>query len=86
MPRQYAAWGFDYLKYDWCSYRRDRGQIRKGPTRADDEIFRQPYLVMRDALAKQDRDIFSAFASTAWETSGNGASRPAAIAGARPET
>ncbi len=24
--RQFADWGFDFLKYDWCSY----GQIVKG--------------------------------------------------------
>ena len=27
-PRRYAEWGFDYLKYDWCSY----GEIAKNDT------------------------------------------------------
>ena len=46
----YAAWGFDYLKYDWCSY----GEIIKHPT-LDDQ--KRPYGVMNAALAKQNRDI-----------------------------
>ncbi len=47
----YAAWGFDYLKYDWCSY----GEIAK-----DDHslpVLEKPYAVMRSALDKTDRDI-----------------------------
>jgi alpha-galactosidase len=46
----YADWGFDYLKYDWCSYKtiaKDRSL----------ETLKAPYLVMRDALRKQPRDI-----------------------------
>jgi alpha-galactosidase len=49
--RQYADWGFDYLKYDWCSY----SQIApRNPQRAD---LMKPYLVMRAALDKVPRDI-----------------------------
>jgi alpha-galactosidase len=59
---QYAAWGFDYLKYDWCSYGGIASQIRKSATRPTElEIFQQPYIVMRDALAKQNRDILFSF-------------------------
>jgi len=47
---QYAKWGFDYLKYDWCSY----GKIAKGHTLYE---LMKPYFIMRDALLKQDRDI-----------------------------
>jgi alpha-galactosidase len=48
---QYGDWGFDYLKYDWCSY----GQIApKNPNRED---LMKPYLVMRAALDKVPRDI-----------------------------
>jgi alpha-galactosidase len=60
--KQYAAWGFDYLKYDWCSY----GGIAKklkpdfnGKT--DLDIDQHPYAVMRDALLKQDRDVLFSF-------------------------
>ena len=48
--QQYAAWGFDYLKYDWCSY----GGIAPNPNR---EELMKPYLVMQAALRKQKRDI-----------------------------
>jgi len=59
---QYAAWGFDYLKYDWCSYGKIADQIRKSTTRPTElEIFQHPYVVMRDALEKQNRDILFSF-------------------------
>jgi alpha-galactosidase len=48
--RQYAEWGFDYLKYDWCSY----GEIAPNP---DHEQLLKPYRVMRAALDKAPRDI-----------------------------
>ena len=47
---QYAAWGFDYLKYDWCSY----GNVAAG---AGLKRAMAPYLLMGRALARQDRDI-----------------------------
>ena len=46
----YALWGFDYLKYDWCSY----GSIAPGKTKED---LMKPYRVMREALDKCGRDI-----------------------------
>ncbi|MGH7979266.1 MAG: putative Ig domain-containing protein, partial [Limisphaerales bacterium] len=62
----YAAWGFDYLKYDWCSY----GDIADGkipgpkgvPTWAnshgnDQAVASYPYEVMGNLLRKQNRDI-----------------------------
>ncbi|MGO8747550.1 MAG: NPCBM/NEW2 domain-containing protein [Thermoguttaceae bacterium] len=48
--RRFAEWGFDFLKYDWCSY----GGIAKGNSR---EELIKPYRLMRAALDKQDRDI-----------------------------
>jgi alpha-galactosidase len=48
--RRYAEWGFDYLKYDWCSYK----TIAKDKNL---ETLKAPYLVMRDALRRQKRDI-----------------------------
>jgi alpha-galactosidase len=48
--RQYAAWGVDYLKYDWCSYSR----IAKDRSLPE---LKKPYQVMRAALDKVDRDI-----------------------------
>jgi hypothetical protein len=46
----YANWGFDYLKYDWCSY----GTIAPDPT---PEQLKKPYKDMRHALRKANRDI-----------------------------
>ena len=48
--QQYADWGFDYLKYDWCSY----GGIVPHPDHAG---FMKPYQVMRAALDQVQRDI-----------------------------
>ncbi|WP_050982095.1 putative Ig domain-containing protein [Mucilaginibacter paludis] len=47
----YAAWGVDYLKYDLCSY--------SDNTAGDTTLFAQqkPYMVMRDALKQQHRDM-----------------------------
>ncbi|HKQ14756.1 MAG TPA: NPCBM/NEW2 domain-containing protein [Steroidobacteraceae bacterium] len=47
----YAAWGVDFLKYDWCSYEE---LIRGDHSLAE---LQKPYIVMRDALARVDRDI-----------------------------
>jgi hypothetical protein len=46
----YAAWGFDYLKYDWCSY----WNIAPDPT---PEQLKKPYKDMKHALRKANRDI-----------------------------
>ena len=48
--RKFAEWGFDFLKYDWCSYR----HIAKGKTRQE---FVRPYKLMGDILKTLDRDI-----------------------------
>jgi alpha-galactosidase len=48
--RRYAEWGFDYLKYDWCSY----GGIVPNPDHAG---LLKPYQVMRAALNQVQRDI-----------------------------
>jgi alpha-galactosidase len=46
----YAHWGVDFLKYDWCSYE----DIARDHSLAE---LQRPYLVMRDALTRVDRDI-----------------------------
>ena len=48
--RAYAAWGFDYLKYDWCGY----SQIAPKPS-LDDR--KKPYQLMGEILARQPRDM-----------------------------
>ncbi|NIA30126.1 MAG: glycoside hydrolase family 27 protein [Actinobacteria bacterium] len=41
--RQYAAWGVDYLKYDWCAHRKQNAEAS--------------YALMRDALKAAGRPI-----------------------------
>ena len=48
--RSYADWGFDYLKYDWCSY----DQIAKDGSLSE---LQKPYKKMKSALEKVNRDI-----------------------------
>jgi len=47
----YANWGFDYLKYDWCSYHEVAGP------KPSLEAMQKPYQVMRASLDKTNRDI-----------------------------
>jgi sugar lactone lactonase YvrE len=46
----FAQWGFDFLKYDWCSY----GAVAGGKSL---EHFKRPYKLMWDELQKLDRDL-----------------------------
>jgi len=48
---QFAEWGFDFLKYDWCTYSRIVG---KKPSLVQ---MKEPFILMGDALKKQKRDI-----------------------------
>lgn len=49
----YAAWGIDYLKYDWCSYE----TVYRSEKDTSLAAFKKPYAIMQDALQSQDRDI-----------------------------
>ena len=67
---QYAEWGFDYLKYDWCSYN-PAFEVYRGKKGFDPDTEpniqyagggdpvegRFPFKLMYDALSKQKRDI-----------------------------
>ena len=48
--RAFAAWGFDFLKYDWCTY----GTVAGGKALPD---LQKPYRLMWTELAKVPRDI-----------------------------
>ena len=48
--RTFAKWGFDFLKYDWCSYT----EVAGGKTLAD---YKRPYELMGGILPKMERDI-----------------------------
>lgn len=46
----FASWGVDFLKYDWCSYE----EVARDHSLPE---LQKPYLVMRDVLARVERDI-----------------------------
>ena len=56
--KTYAAWGFDYLKYDWCTYK---------PRRDGPEGYKEPFALMGDALRALPRDIVYSF-NSGWTT------------------
>ena len=72
----WADWGFDYIKYDWCSYGevfkkesgwdtwewmgRDKSKPLAKPAPVQ-EHFSKPYYKMRDCLRAQKRDILYSF-------------------------
>jgi alpha-galactosidase len=49
--KQFADWGFDFLKYDWCSY----GHIAPKPAPLPE--LKKPYVMMGALLQRQNRDI-----------------------------
>lgn len=51
--RQFAEWGFDLLKYDWCSY----GEIAAKDPDPELTKFQKPYRLMGGLLRAQPRDI-----------------------------
>jgi alpha-galactosidase len=51
--RLFADWGFDFLKYDWCSY----GEVAKTNPAPALAKFKQPYELMGGLLRRQSRDI-----------------------------
>jgi alpha-galactosidase len=56
----WAEWGYDYVKYDWCSY----GNIFLKETAGREitqEDFSKPYQKMNECLKKQSRDILYSF-------------------------
>ncbi len=47
---RYVEWGYDFLKYDWCSY----SDIARTDTLPD---LQKPYILISSILKKQNRDI-----------------------------
>ncbi|MGO8696954.1 MAG: NPCBM/NEW2 domain-containing protein [Limisphaerales bacterium] len=48
--QRFALWGFDFLKYDWCSY----NEKAKDGSLAE---LQKPYRLVGDILRRQDRDM-----------------------------
>lgn len=57
--QQFAEWGFDYLKYDWCGY----SQVSGNQTR---ENLQRPYILMGDILENVGRDIVYSLCQYGW--------------------
>jgi alpha-galactosidase len=55
--RTWATWGFDYIKYDWCSYEGDRNSL---------EGLQKPYRLMRSILDTLDRDFVFSLCQYGW--------------------
>ncbi|MGB3006561.1 MAG: putative Ig domain-containing protein, partial [Chitinophagaceae bacterium] len=62
--RQFAAWGFDFLKYDWCSYghiagggKADDKDMSWGDKKPTLEQYQHPYWQIGYILKSLDRDI-----------------------------
>ena len=64
-----AEWGFDYIKYDWCSYSgifvKETGRKHADKNAMEDmslrEAYIKPYRLMGECLRKQNRDIVYSF-------------------------
>lgn len=56
----WAKWGFDYVKYDWCSYGKIFSAATKGRKPTVDD-YAKPYRLLSDAIRQQNRDIVHAF-------------------------
>jgi len=88
MRKPDAQWGFDFLKYDWCSYGSVADgavanplnvPVRKNSRNVDYAI--HPFKVMGGFLRAQPRDIIFSSANMAITTCGHGARRSTAVAG-----
>jgi alpha-galactosidase len=55
--KSYADWGFDYLKYDLCSFRDNMRQEHPDDFEAQNKMMRDAYTKMHDALVKTGRPI-----------------------------
>jgi alpha-galactosidase len=51
--KRFADWGFDFLKYDWCSY----GEVAQTNPAPELVKFKQPYQLMGGLLRQQPRDL-----------------------------
>jgi alpha-galactosidase len=60
--RTWSKWGFDYLKYDWCSYT----DVEKAAAKTPREGLMKPYAVMRGILDKLDRDVVFSLCQYGW--------------------
>jgi alpha-galactosidase len=58
--KTWSKWGFDYIKYDWCTY----SDVE--PSRTDLTGLQKPYILMRSMLDKADRDFVYSLCQYGW--------------------
>jgi alpha-galactosidase len=58
--RTWARWGFDYIKYDWCSY----SDVE--PNRDSLPGLQKPYVLLRAVLDSLDRDFVYSLCQYGW--------------------
>lgn len=63
---RFAEWGFDYLKYDWCSYGRDDGKSWGESKSKELAYLMAPYELMGKHLRAQKRDIVYSLCQYGW--------------------
>jgi alpha-galactosidase len=66
--KQYAAWGFDYLKYDLCSYHEIMQQEAPGDQAKQYQMMRDAYEKMHKALIATGRPIYYSLCQYGWDS------------------
>jgi alpha-galactosidase len=61
--KQWADWGFDYIKYDWCSYSETLPEQRGMPPL---DQLQKPYRLMRGILDSLPRDLVFSLCQYGW--------------------
>jgi alpha-galactosidase len=60
--KTWARWGFDYIKYDWCSYT----DIEPRNGNADLAALQKPYSLLRGVLDSLNRDLVFSLCQYGW--------------------
>ena len=66
--KQYAAWGFDYLKYDLCSYHEIMQKAAPGDQAKQYQMMRAAYEKMHKALLATGRPIYFSLCQYGWDS------------------
>ncbi len=65
--KTYADWGFDYLKYDLCSYRQNMDQEAPNDPAKRTQMMKEAYEKMHKALLATGRPIVYSFCQYGWD-------------------
>jgi alpha-galactosidase len=65
--KTYAGWGFDYLKYDLCSYRQNMDQEAPNDPAKRTQMMKDAYEKMHKALLATGRPIVYSFCQYGWD-------------------